>query len=147
MRHDWDMYALDLDEWMPRTLEDAIERDCTIHAIAERLGVNRDCAGQAIWHHRRVLGASDWAILQLADKMRHHVYWLSGETEEINEYDIGRLDGDLYSRLMTLRSMAERSVFSSDGRSKNGRRARLILKYTGRLIEDVEEAVAEVDGA
>lgn len=66
------------------------------------------------------------------------IYRLVGTFKEAKPWIKNRLD-DTESRLVTINSVATSSVNGSDGRTLEGRRARLIEKTTRRLIEDLVE--------
>lgn len=72
-------------------------------------------------------------------------YRLVGKVDEGSPWVQNRLR-DAESRFVTMAHVATSLVNATDGRSADGRRARLIHKSLTRLKEDLDEIAAEVSG-
>lgn len=71
------------------------------------------------------------------------IYRLTGSLDDAKPWVANRL-GDGESRLRTMHAMMASIVQSSDGRSSDGRRARLIETGLRHLIEDLDNLAVEV---
>lgn len=72
-------------------------------------------------------------------------YRLVGKVDEGSPWVTNRLR-DAESRFATMGAVAASLVNATDGRSADGRRARLMLKALTRLKEDLDEVSSEVSG-
>lgn len=66
------------------------------------------------------------------------LYTLTGTYEAARPWNANRLN-DLEKRLETIAHVSKSLVAATDGRTVDGRKARLISKTVGRLVEDLEE--------
>ena len=66
------------------------------------------------------------------------LYRLSGTYDAARPWTANRL-GDMECRLETIAGVSKSLVAATDGRSADGRKARLIAKTVGRLTEDLQE--------
>jgi anaerobic glycerol-3-phosphate dehydrogenase len=112
----------------------------TITDIMTGLDCARRQANTAIHDLRIVLGDSD-TINITCDPQGEREKWnyrLVGDLDGNRRWIANRL-GDTETRLRTLRAIARSLVSGTDGRTLDGRRARLINKALQRLIEDLDE--------
>lgn len=65
-------------------------------------------------------------------------YQLVGTYEAARPWNANRLS-DIERRLETIAGVSRSLVAATDGRSSDGRKARIIAKTVGRLVEDLEE--------
>jgi hypothetical protein len=89
---------------------------------------------------RTTLGAED-TINLICDPQGPGELWryrLVGTYNEARPWNAGRL-GDMEARLETIAGVSRSLVAATDGRSTEGRKARLISKIVGRLVEDLRE--------
>jgi hypothetical protein len=133
MRYDYDDLAMILDQ----DLEDTA---MTFQEIRDDiLGVPNRVARVAIAHHR--LNVSDHGkalILQHLGSSQSPLYVVTGDPVAIRRYAAFRIH-DAEARLETTHGCVRGAVRITDGRSSEGRRARLIEKHTGRLLEDISD--------
>lgn len=104
------------------------------------LGCGVTATEQAIRDLRLTLGDSD-SINVVCDPQGQGEEWryrLVGDLDGNRRWIANRL-GDTESRLRTMRAVATSLVAATDGRTLDGRRARLIDKALRRLVEDLEE--------
>ena len=66
------------------------------------------------------------------------IYKLVGNLQAAQPWNGNRI-GDCESRIMTMHAVLSSIVSGSDGRTKEGRRARIMHRALGRLIEDLAE--------
>jgi hypothetical protein len=130
--YDYDLLALELDEWLMRISPDQV----SLPMIAAHLDIEQKTATRVIQHHRRHLGDSSLAIL-CAPVQNVWLYWLSRDPEEIKGYGARRLD-DTEARVRTIKAVADRAVVITDGRTLAGKRARIISRHIRHLLEDLE---------
>lgn len=122
-------------------LEDFCQTPRTKFEIASRLGVSFDTASEVIAYHRLTL-SGDTALIHEQPTQGDHWYVVTGDPERITRWVRVRLrDGD--SRLRTILEVALVAVRVTDGRTGEGRRARRFVKHIGRLIEDIDEILAD----
>jgi hypothetical protein len=106
------MAALELDKW---TVDQAIRDVRMIFADDE---INLVCDPQ---------GASEQWLYRLVGCYEEAAPWLASRSS------------DQETRLRTMKAVTQSMVNNADGRTTEGRKARLKLKYFTRLIEDLEE--------
>lgn len=132
MKH-WDDEALVLEAFCqtPRTKVE----------IAQHIGVSSDLAEEIIAYHRLTL-SGDTALVHEQPTQGDHWYVVTGDPEKITRWVRVRLrDGD--SRMRTILEVARVAVRVTDGRTGEGKRARRFVKHVGRLIEDIDEILAD----
>lgn len=112
----------------------------TVKDVEEALGCDWRTAHETIHHHRMYLSSATCALVHQVYG-RTHLYKLSTDTAEIGEWVV-RKARDSDTRLRTMMAQADVSVRMTDGRSNDGKRARLRRKFLGRLIEDMDELIA-----
>lgn len=132
MRH-WADEALILDAFcqIPRTLPE----------MANHLGLGIDETRQVIYYHRRTL-CHDQALIHEQVGQGHHHYLVTSDPDRILGWVRVRLrDND--TRLRTVYEVAQVAVRVTDGRTRTGRIAKRMVKHIGRLIEDIDDIVAD----
>ena len=112
----------------------------TIPEMTEALSVGQTRIQQAIRDLRLFLGEFDSinVINERQGRGEPHRYRLVGTFNESREWVIGRIN-DTESRLKTLGAVSASLVAATDGRSAEGKRARLISKVVTRLVEDLHD--------
>lgn len=112
----------------------------TIEDIAEALECSYDLAVQTVRDLRLFLGEDNTANLTCnkQGKSERWLYKLVTDLEDHREWIAGRI-GDTHSRLKTMNSMLTSAVNATDGRTLEGRRARVMSRQIGRLLEDLAE--------
>lgn len=115
----------------------------TMGDIALGLGCGRRLADKAVHDLRIVLGDSDTINVPSDPQGRGEpwLYFLKGDIDGNRRWITNRL-GDTESRLRTMRALAASLVSGSDGRTVDGRRARLIERALRRLIEDLDDLLS-----
>lgn len=114
----------------------------TVDDMAAALGVSHHLTSDAIRELRLLLGDTD-EINLICDPQGSRERWLYrlvGNLDGSRRWVANRL-GDTESRLRTMQSIADSLVSATDGRTLDGRRARLIRKALVRLVEDLDELV------
>lgn len=118
----------------------------TVHELADALGTNRRNADRAIHDLREYLGFWDDVNVP-ADNVEPGKPWkyrIAGDLDSIRPWCANRL-ADAETRIGTIQSMVASIVSATDGRSIEGRKARLIDRYLTRLVEDMELLVESTD--
>lgn len=95
---------------------------------------------QAIHYWRNELSPEGWEIIVETVGLAW-MYALTDDAERIRAWQMVRLD-DAETRMRTVHASVERAVELTDARTTVGRRARVMRKQVGRLLEDLEELVA-----
>lgn len=111
--------------------------------IKAGLGCTKRLAENAIHDLRIVLGDSD-TINVTCDPQGIRESWLYrlvGDIDGSRRWIANRL-GDTETRLRTMQALAASLVNGSDGRTLDGRRARIIEKALRRLIEDLDDLLS-----
>lgn len=85
---------------------------------------------------RKEFGESDINLIADPDGTNKWIYRLTGRPEDARAWNSNRV-GDMESRLTTMKAVAHSLTNSTDGRSLEGRKARIIDRSLGRLIEDL----------
>lgn len=119
----------------------------TVENAMDVLGLTHPQANTAIRDLRRFLGESGDTINLPADpqsKGDRWLYRLVGSLNEVRGWVMNRVR-DTESRLRTMQAMMSSIVAATDGRSIEGRKARVMDKALRRLVEDLDELAA--DGA
>jgi hypothetical protein len=111
----------------------------TVYALAEHLSVSVGTARAVIHRLRRTLAAGDSINLPChsTGTRAPWVYSLAGTTEGVRSWEVNRL-GDAETRLETILSVASSVKRGSDGRSKEGKKARAIELGVRQLLERLE---------
>lgn len=92
---------------------------------------------------RVMMGDSD-SINLIADPQGSGEQWLYrlvGTVDEGREWVTNRV-GDVEGRIRTLQAVVASAVSGSDGRSIEGRKARILHRGISRIVEDLDELVA-----
>lgn len=111
----------------------------TIKEIEDALSCDWRAAHEAVHHHRLYLSTATCALVHVISG-HVHLYKLTTDTAEIGEWVV-RKARDADTRLRTMLTQADVSVRVTDGRTNEGKRARLRRKFLGRLIEDMDELI------
>ena len=116
----------------------------TIEDIAEALECSYDLAVQTVRDLRLFLGEDNTANLtcNAQGAKERWLYKLVTDLEDHREWISNRI-AVTHSRLKTMNSMLDSAVTATDGRSLEGRRARVMHRQLGRLLEDLAEIEAE----
>lgn len=111
----------------------------SIHELADMLGVSSQETRTAVRELRRQLQTEDQNIVCVPTGWRQPwEYFLTGDLVNAKPWTRNRLD-DAASRLESLRFVFQSIADSTDGRSADGRKARIYLRHVSRAIEDVSE--------
>lgn len=120
----------------------------TIYALADNLNITPSRVKDAIFQLRRDL-ATDDDMNVIANRPKSRGPWtyrLVGDLDGAKEWQENRLkDGE--TRIETIYSVSKSVARSTDGRTREGRQARLMEKSLGRLIEDINDLASEAWGA
>jgi hypothetical protein len=109
-------------------------------SIASDLGCQVRAADRAIRDLRIFLGDVDDVNL-VAESPGPHLPWeyrLVSGLDQSREWVTNRI-GDTESRIRTMQAVMASAVTATDGRSSEGKRARIIERALIRLIEDLDE--------
>lgn len=111
----------------------------TKQQAADDLGYSMSSINQALMHVRRNLAVTTLNITsERPPGWGPQVFSLVDTALDTNTWDVDRTK-DLRGRITTAHAVAQSGVNASDGRSVDGRTARLIEKALRRLLEDVED--------
>ena len=112
----------------------------TVEDMAAHLECSVDLASDSIRDLRRFLGDSDEMNLT-CDQQGAGQRWLYRLVTKMEEHSgwIGIRMNDTESRLVTILAILASAVRSTDGRTIEGKRARVMFKQISRLMEDLRE--------
>lgn len=114
----------------------------TIEQIAEDQGCSLGKSNHIVRELRRRCGVSDTINLicepDAADVRGRWIYRLVGKLDDAAYWLANRI-GDAESRIRTIQAVTASLVAASDGRTVEGRRARVMNRALTRLIEDLDE--------
>lgn len=127
---------------MTRLFDYAVKRvnGFTIYQAAEELEMRVMHVRLAIYDLRRVFLSDDQINLVCQPENGHGpwTYRLVGSQEQAEFWVRNRTD-DAETRLVTIASVCRSIVNATDGRSSDGRRARIIFRHVERAREDLAE--------
>lgn len=131
------------DDRMTALFDYMILRDAdgaTVEDMAAHLECSIDTATDSIRDLRRFLGDSDEMNLT-CDKQEAGQRWLYRLVTKMEDHRewIGIRMTDTESRLVTIQAILASAVRSTDGRTLEGKRARVMFKQISRLMEDLRE--------
>lgn len=109
------------------------------------LGINHLGAFNRVARRLRLLLGDDDRINLVCDpqgRSERWLYRLVGSPEDAGPWVANRLR-DLQARLETQHAVSQSLVSATDGRTTEGRKARIYAKAFGRLIEDVKDLDGE----
>jgi hypothetical protein len=112
----------------------------TIPEAVNDLDMRREHVRLAVYDLRRVFLADDQIniVCQPENGRAAWTYRLVGTQEQAEFWTRNRTD-DAETRLVTIASVCRSIVNATDGRSSDGRRARIILRHVERAREDLAE--------
>lgn len=119
----------------------------TVDDIKRQLSIPHKKANIAIRELRKFLGEFD-DINLVCDPQGSGERWayrLAGTLDDMRPWVVGRIN-DADSRLRTIQAMMSTVVRSTHGNSIEGRRARVIERALGRLVEDLDAIDADPGG-
>lgn len=109
------------------------------HQIASKLGVPVRVVVPILRKLRLILGGGDSINIPWRSEGRRRIYFLTGQIEQGQQWQAARISkklADLEVDLAWWRSMVE----ATDGRTVDGKKARLALRHQQRLFEDMSES-------
>ncbi len=112
----------------------------TINEMCRTLNWNPATTRRAIRALRLVLGDAD-TINVVCEPTEHRQQWayrLVGHLNEAQWYTSNRID-DLEARVVTQSAIARSIEAGTDGRTNDGKRARILARGLTRILEDIEE--------
>ena len=111
----------------------------TVSQMMAEMDLTKKQAGVAIRDLRLFLGEYDGVNLPCVPQKpgEEWVYHLAGTLDDVREWAISRIN-DTVSRLLTMDAVMSSIVEATDGRSLEGRKARIIERSLARLLEDIE---------
>ena len=112
----------------------------TITQIGAEFDLNKDYMRDVVRTLRLTLGEMDTINLVAdnpGDGISEWAYRLVGTYDEARAYIQNRVT-DLISRVTTQRAIAASLVRGSDGRTIEGKKAALVHRHLGRLLEDID---------
>ena len=116
----------------------------TVDDMMDENGWTHDQANNAIRDLRRFLGEYDSVNLpcEPQGEGERWKYRLVGRLDDVRGWVDNRI-GDSESRLRTMAAVLSSIVAATDGRSIKGRRARIMEKALRRLVEDLDDLMAD----
>jgi hypothetical protein len=111
----------------------------TIDDAAAALGCSTQQVRTAVSDLRSFL--ADDSINLVCEPGRHLEQWiyrLVGNFDDARGWTANRI-GDAEARLLTLKAVATSVMAGTDGRTLEGKRAKVMVKALGRLVEDLGE--------
>jgi hypothetical protein len=114
----------------------------TIDQIMGSLEVNHRTAKEAVHDLRELLGEDEINVPATPRGERERwLYQLVGTLDGCREWVANRI-GDTETRLRTIQSVMRSLVNATDGRTTDGRRARIIETALRHLVEDLDNLTA-----
>jgi hypothetical protein len=108
-----------------------------------------DIVGATGWPHgrvnrllrklRRQLGDSDWNVVAEAVAPRQPWVYRTVDSYDDAAWWVDNRLGDAESRFITLHDVARALVAATDGRTAEGRRARIMERHSTRMMEDLAD--------
>lgn len=111
----------------------------TVEDAAAALGCSPQLVSTAIRDLRSFLADDSINLIcEPAGFLAPWVYRLVGNFDEARGWTANRI-GDAEARLLTLQAVATSVLTGTDGRTIEGKRAKIMVKALGRLVEDLGE--------
>ena len=142
VRYDYDLLALQLDDFLwPVGRPDS--RLAEVYEMRDALGVPLDTTRRTIHYHRDTYSTTNRALIVHPTINGRHLYSISVDPEEITRWALRRIN-DGYTRFKTIQKEMEVAVNLVDGRTVIGAKCNKIKKFTGRMVQDIEELDEEL---
>lgn len=141
MKYDWEALSTDLFDLLV-----AKPDGVTINEIAKKFDVPVHIARGLTRHLRKILGNDD-TVNVICTPQSHREQWryqLVGNYDEGSAWVSNRI-GDVETRIETMNSVVSALARALDKRTVQGRRAMVIARGLGRVIEDLTD-LREQDG-
>jgi hypothetical protein len=133
-------------DWSGRIFDELVAHPdgCTIYEMAEAIDMPLATARRAVHDARMILAQNDTLFI-LAEPQGPRAPWLyklvDGKTiiDVENSGWVPNRIGDAQTRVQLIHAAMRVAERATDGRTTNGRKARVIARTLGRLVEDLEE--------